>query len=139
VSHDSFPRDFDYTLVTVYLLKGIRPVRTQQDKIATLKFNNFNLGDSKNHNMLSPHRYLTRMKGKNLKIIPQPWTMNLTQSTILNVMKIPHFGRHQEVNVCVKILLSCYHIGYLWLDRRITVDPMLIHRITRLSMQGPNP
>jgi hypothetical protein len=24
----------------------------------------------------------------------------------------------------------------MWLDRRITVDPTLIHRITRLSMQG---
>jgi hypothetical protein len=36
-------------------------------------------------------------------------------------------------------LLSCYHGGYLWLNRRITVDPTLIHRITGLSMQGPDP
>jgi hypothetical protein len=41
--------------------------------------------------------------------------------------------------VCVKLLLSCYHGGYLWLDRCITVDLTLIHRITRLSMQGPDP
>ena len=27
VSHDSVPRDFDYTMVTAYLLKGIRAVR----------------------------------------------------------------------------------------------------------------
>jgi hypothetical protein len=139
VSRDSVPRDFDYTMVTAYLPKGIRAVRTQQDKIATLKFNDFNLGDRKNHSMLAPYKYLTRMKGKNSKIIPQPWTMNLAQSTLLNVMKIPHFGRHQEVNACVKILLSCYHGGYLWLDRCITVDPTLIHRITGLSMQGPDP
>jgi hypothetical protein len=39
VSRDSVPRDFDYTLVTAYLPKGIRAVRAQQDKIATLKFN----------------------------------------------------------------------------------------------------
>ena len=62
--------------------------------------------------------------------------MNLAQSTLLNVMKIPHFGRHQEVNACLKLLLSCYHCGYLWLDLYITVDMMLIHRITGLSMQG---
>jgi hypothetical protein len=43
------------------------------------------------------------------------------------------------VNACVKLLLSCYHGGYLWLDRCITVDPTLIHRITGLSMQGPDP
>jgi hypothetical protein len=94
VSHDSVPRDFEYTMVITYLPKGIRVVRAQQDKIAALKFNNFNLGDRKNHNMLAPYKYLTRTKGKNSKIIPQPWMMNLMQSTLLNVMKTPHFGRH---------------------------------------------
>jgi hypothetical protein len=43
------------------------------------------------------------------------------------------------VNKCVKLLLSCYHGSYLWLNRRITVDPMLINQITGLSMQGPHP
>jgi hypothetical protein len=70
VSRDSVPRDFDYTMVTAYLPKGIRAFRTQQEKITAFKFNEFNLGDCKNHNMLSPYKYLTRMKGKNLKIIP---------------------------------------------------------------------
>jgi hypothetical protein len=130
VSRDSVSRDFEYTMVTAYLSKGIRAVRAQQDKIAALKFSDFNLGDRKNYSMLAPYKYLTRTKGKNSKIIPQPWTMNLAQSTLLNVMKIPHFGRHQEVNACFKLLLSCYHGGYLWLDSCITVDPMLIHRIT---------
>jgi hypothetical protein len=89
--------------------------------------------------MLTLYKYLTRMKGKNSKIIPQPWTMNLTQSTLLNVIKIPHFGRHQYVNNCVKLLLSCYHGGYLWLDFRVPVNPTLIHRINGFSMQGPDP
>jgi hypothetical protein len=64
VSPDSVLRDFDYTLVTAYLPKGICAVRIQQDNIATLKFSDFNLGDRKNHNMISPHRYLTRTKGQ---------------------------------------------------------------------------
>ena len=86
-----------------------------------LKLSDFNLGDRKNHGMLAPH------KGKKSKIIPQSWTMDIARSTILNVMKIPHFGRHQEVNTCIKILFSCFHRGYMWLDRCITVDPTLIH------------
>jgi hypothetical protein len=65
--------------------------------------------------------------------------MNLAQSTLLNLMNIPHFGRHQEVNACIKLLLSCYHGGYLWLNHCITVDPTLINRITGLSIQGPEP
>jgi hypothetical protein len=65
VNRDSVPRDFEYTLVTTYLPKGIRAVRADQDKIAALKFSDFNLGDRKVYNMLTPHKYLTRTKGKN--------------------------------------------------------------------------
>jgi hypothetical protein len=94
VSRDSVPMDFDYTMITAYLSKGIHAIKPQLDKIMTLKINEFNLGDHKNYNMLAPHRYLTRTKGKKSRIIPQPWTMDLVESTFLNVMKIPHFGRH---------------------------------------------
>jgi hypothetical protein len=109
VNHDSVPRDFEYTLITVYLSKGIHAVRIDQDKIASLNFSDFNLGDRKIYGMLAPYKYLTRTKGKNSKIIPRLWMMNLVKSTLRNVTKIPHFGRHQEFNACVKMLLSCYH------------------------------
>jgi hypothetical protein len=77
VTRDSVLRDFEYTMVTVYLMKGICTVRSQQDKIATLNFSEFNLRDRKNHSMLSMYKYLIKTKGKNSKIIPQLWTMNL--------------------------------------------------------------
>jgi hypothetical protein len=139
VNHDSIPRDFEYFVFTAYIPKGIRIVGSQLGQIPLLKNNDFNLGDRKNYAMLAPHRYLMKTTGKKPRLISQPWIKGLAQSTVLNVMKIPHFGRHQEVNACVKLLLSCYHGGYLWLDRRITVDPMLIHRITGLSVKGPDP
>jgi hypothetical protein len=59
-----------------------------------LKISEFNLGDQKNCGMLAPHKYLARTKGKKSNIIPHAWTMDIAKSTILNVMKIPHFGRH---------------------------------------------
>jgi hypothetical protein len=80
-----------------------------------------------------------KMTWKKPHIFSHLWIKELTQSTILNVMKIPHFGRHQEVNTGIKILLSCYHGGYLWLDRHITMDSTLIHLIIGLSMQGLDP
>jgi hypothetical protein len=70
INRDSVPRDFEYTLVTAYLPKGIRAVRADQDKIAALKFSDFNLGDHKVYNMLAPHKYLTRTKGKEFKDNP---------------------------------------------------------------------
>jgi hypothetical protein len=109
INRDNVPRDFEYTLVTAYLSKGVHTYRADQNKVTALKFCDFNLGDHKVYSMLAPYKYLTRTKSKNSKIVLQQWTMNLTQSTLLNVMKIPHFDRHQEVNSCVKLLLASYH------------------------------
>jgi hypothetical protein len=77
INHNSVPRDFAYTLITTYLLKGVRAVHANQDKLAGLKFNDFNLGDRKTYNMLAPHKYLTKTKGRNPKIVLQSWTQNL--------------------------------------------------------------
>jgi hypothetical protein len=113
INRDSVPQYYDYPMITAYLLKGVRAIHTEQTKLVALKFCDFNLGDRKDYSMLSPHKYMTMKKGKNSKIVPQQWTMNLAQSNLLNVMNIPHFGRHQKVNACVKFLLVSYHGGYL--------------------------
>ena len=56
VSCDSVPREFDYTLITAYLPKGIRTVCADEEKIAMLKFSNFNLGNRKVYNIVAPHK-----------------------------------------------------------------------------------
>jgi hypothetical protein len=139
VSRESFSRDFDYTIITAYLPKGIHAVRPQLERILTLNISDYNLGYRKSYGMLAPHKYLTKTKGKKAKIIPHPWTMDIARSTILNVMKIPHFGGHQEVNACINLLMSFLYGYYLWLEMCITINPTLIHRITILSMQEPGP
>jgi hypothetical protein len=77
INRDSVPRDFEYTLITTYLLRGVCTVCADHDKITTLKFSDFNLGDCKVYSTLVPYKYITRTKGKNSRIIPQKWTMNL--------------------------------------------------------------
>jgi hypothetical protein len=70
VSCDSFLRDFDYTVITMYLQKGICAVRTQLERIPMLNISDYNLGDHKRYGMLAPHKYLTKTNGKKSKIIP---------------------------------------------------------------------
>jgi hypothetical protein len=77
INRNSVPRDFEYKLIIVYLLKGVCTVRVDQDKLTTLKFNDFNLGDLKTYSMLVLHKYLTKTKGRNPKIVSQSWTQNL--------------------------------------------------------------
>jgi hypothetical protein len=48
MNRDNVLRDFDYTLVSLYLSKGIRIGKPQPDKIMTLNISEFNLGDHKN-------------------------------------------------------------------------------------------
>jgi hypothetical protein len=72
VIHESVPRDFNYIVIITYLSKGIQAVRLQLERIPTLKINDYNLGDCKSYDMLAPHKYLTKTKGKKSKIIPQP-------------------------------------------------------------------
>jgi hypothetical protein len=92
VNHDNIPWDFGYTLITAYIPKGIRVVIIQLGQIPSLKNHDFNLGDRKNYSMLAPHRYLMKTTGNKPHIVSQPCIKELAQSTILNVMKILHFG-----------------------------------------------
>jgi hypothetical protein len=64
VSSDSIPHDFEYTLINVYILKGIRVFGPQLGHILALKNNDFNLRDGKNYTMFTPHRYMMKMTGK---------------------------------------------------------------------------
>jgi hypothetical protein len=57
---------------------------------------------------------------------PKVWARGLERAGLLNLFDIPHFGRSQEINACVKMLLTCVHGGYLWLDRMISIDTYLI-------------
>jgi hypothetical protein len=77
INKESVPRDFEYTLVFAYLLKGVHTYCTDQDKVTALKFCDFNLGDRKSYNMLTPSKYSTKTNGQNSKIVPQQWMINL--------------------------------------------------------------
>lgn len=136
---DIVSSSYDYVVFTTCIPKGVTISGAQLAFVPLLKYCNFNLEDKRNYALCALHRYLMLSSGWKPHLVPQPWTQQLDRSSILNVMKIPHFGRHQEVNVCVKLLLSSYHGGYFWLDHMIVIDTDLIARITGLSMKGPNP
>jgi hypothetical protein len=114
LNHDNVPRDFEYALVTAYILKGIRAVRTDEDKIAALKFIDFNLGDRKVYNMLSPHNYLNRTKGKNSKAIPQ---MNCAEGLQMNWVK--YLVNQLELD-CREAQDQGYEFHFSWLLILIT-------------------
>lgn len=70
------------------------------------------------------------------KIIPRDWIAILAPSRLLKLFKIPHFGHSLEVNVVVKLLSSCVHDSYLWLESKIDLNIDVIHMIMGLSKVG---
>ena len=47
------------------------------------------------------------------EFVPMPHVQILEPSGLLNLLRLPHFGRSAEVNAVVRVLLSCVHGGYL--------------------------
>ena len=72
-------------------------------------------------------------------LAPQEWIERITSYGLLNLLRIPHFSQSPELNAVVKVLLSCVHDGYFWLDRKIDLNVDVIHRITGLSKVGADP
>ena len=72
-------------------------------------------------------------------LTPQSWIASMQPSRLLNLLQIPHFRRSNEINVVVKVLLSCVHGGHLWLDHKVNITIDLIHQIIGLSKTGADP
>ena len=71
--------------------------------------------------------------------IIHPWVQHLDKSGLLGLINMPHFGRLNEANACVKQILACFHGGMLWLDTPIVIMVDLISEITGFPKDGPDP
>jgi len=80
-----------------------------------------------NHDITDISKFLELALGKYLGLkldpvtnqpihVPKVWAKRLERVGILNLFEITHFFRSQEVKSCVKMMLTCVHGGYLWLD-----------------------
>lgn len=107
--------------------------------IPQLRYQDYNLQDPKKFPQFHPDQYLimeidpiTQVE----KIVPQEWIASLAPWRFLKLLKISHFDRSSKVNVVVKILLSCVHDEYLWLESKIDLNIDVIHRIMGLRKIG---
>lgn len=70
---------------------------------------------------------------------PKQWITGLYNSDIMNLLGIPHFSRGRDVKVCVKQLLACVHVGFLWMDRPVSIDVKLIAKLIGLLTDEVKP
>lgn len=110
--------------------------------IPNLQYQDYNLQDTEKFPKFQVDKYLCKKPDLITlieTIVPRDQIEKLAPSGLLNLLKISHFGRSPKLNAVVKILLSCVHEGYLWLDRKIDLNLDVIHKITGLSKASSDP
>lgn len=110
--------------------------------IQNLKYQDYNLQDPKKFPRFQVGQYMCKRTDPITQadvFVPQEWIERLAPSGLLNLLWIPHFRQSPELNAMIKVLLSCMHNGYFWLDKKIDMNVDAIHLITNLSKVGTNP
>jgi hypothetical protein len=104
-------------------------------RMSQLKYEYHDITNMVKFPKLVPHQYL-EMKidpTMNQSIpVPKVWARGLERACILNLFDIPHLDIRNKVNACFKLLLTCVHGSYLWLEMPTYIDTYLIARITGL-------
>jgi hypothetical protein len=64
------------------------------------------------------------------------WAAGLARTRILGLLDLPHFGRGQYANNCIKKWMAVTHGGYLWMEKIVSIDVELVTHITGLPSRG---
>ena len=107
-----------------------------------LKYQAYNLLDHVKFPQFQVDQYMVMTMNPATKVealTPQAWIASLQPSRLLNLLQIPHFGQSNEINMVVKVLLSCMHRGHLWIDHGVDITIDLIHWIMGLSKTRVDP
>ena len=78
------------------------------------------------------YQSLPMITGAPIQQIPHPWAQGLDRSGLLGLTNLPHFGRLNEANACIKYLLVCFYGGRIWLNDPIPVMVDIIFDIMGL-------
>jgi hypothetical protein len=70
---------------------------------------------------------------------PLRWATGLEKMGILGLLDLPHFGRGQYANSCIKQLMAVTHGRDIWLDKVLLIDVEIIVNITGLPSRGMDP
>ena len=80
-----------------------------------LKYQDYNLLDHIKFPQFQVDQYMSMIVNPTMKVEAltyQSWIASLQPSGLLNLLHIPQFGHSNEINVVVKVLLSCVHGGH---------------------------
>jgi hypothetical protein len=117
------PKEPKYELVEPEIPPGVIIEGDMLGTVGNMKFADHDLEDIKKFPELAPDKYMhTKLSPRFTGSYSRATRVGtgLEKTCILNLLEIPHFGRSTEINICIKLLLSCIHGGFLWLDRPVS-------------------
>jgi hypothetical protein len=111
------PRRQPYaTIVLQHIPEGVETMTTLIGCVEKLRYSDHNVVDARQFPEFAQQVYLDSIGigpfGDPI-LQPNPSAAGLTNTGILNLLEIPHFGRGKEVKNCIKQLISVLHGGSL--------------------------
>jgi hypothetical protein len=129
-------------IVLLCILEGVHIIENMLGHVEKLWYSYHDVTDTEKFPEFTKQVYLQTVGiGPFGEPINQPvqWATRLAKNGILGLLDIPHFGRGQDANNCVKKMLVVTHGGYLWLEQTVSVDVEITAYITGLPTWGETP
>ena len=112
-------------------------------RVDKLKYADHDTNDLEKFPQFAPGKFLHTVtyRETNVTLVEvRQWASGLEQAGLLRMLNVPHFGRSPHVTGVVKQLLVLVHNEHLFIGaERIHINGELIHKITGLPWNGPNP
>jgi len=99
------------------------------------------LGDHVKFSQIENSKFLKSVnfeEARLTRIEPMKFEVKIERAGFLNMLYVSNFNRKIINTICVHQLLVPIHDGYLWLGGPISIDDMLVHKITMLPYLGVN-
>lgn len=87
----------------------------------------------------STHKYMTKIYYEETRVTqlePMKWLRGVKQARLLHMLYVKKFHMSIINTVCVHLLLTLAHDGFLWPNEPILLMAMPIHWITKLPYKG---
>jgi hypothetical protein len=107
--------------------------------VTAIKYSDHDVVNVTKFPYLASQNYLERRgEGSSSMLVLEStqWILGIYNTGIINLLYVPHFGRSNHINACIKKLISCVHDGILWMDRTVHITVELIVGITGLPTDG---
>lgn len=132
--------EVDTILITPSLPKGVPVESSVVGRIATMKFEDWDLVDTTKFSHLAIGALMEQSaEGMVTALQPKEWLRKVEKVGLLCLLSIPHFLWPPITMLVIRNFLCLVHEDILWIGKPVSITTELVHRILQLPCEGRDP